>query len=234
METPIFSNGCKDVGYYPELGKENRLLPREPQDVEQWVAALRQFQGKDAFLEQIRHFDDVADERFFNDSQYQKVREAWIAGHFAGALERSGHNVRVCLVGALERFPDFQIQFDGAVQAFEVATSFKPNRKLGREYKLRAVEQWLFTPFRPALGEKRGPCWVAVQIHRKARKHYDGHPHLLVYANFEANALDLGRIAEYSRDSLGAFSSVWVLWSGRVGKVHDTGAFPQPLYEWIE
>ena len=205
-----------------------------PPDLDRSIAFLEEFRTREEFLAHVARFDTVPDERFFNESRYQKAREAWVAGYFAGALEQGGHEVRIRLVKDSQRFPDFELRFDGSEYSFEVATSLKPNRRIGREYKLRALEKWLLSPFRPALGAKRGPCWVAVQIRRKAQKHYGTHPHLLVYADFEADALDLERVAHNAGTSMQAFTSVWVLWNGHAGKVHDEGVFPQRHFEWYQ
>ena len=203
-------------------------------DPEQSIAALHLYQGPATFLAEVEKFQAVPDERFFNEDRFKKVREAWIAGRCARALETAERPVEVRLVGGQQRFPDFQLRFDGHEHEFEVVTVGKPNRKLGQEYKRRAHDNLLLTPYRPGLGQRRGPCWVAVAIHRKARKHYGTRPHLLVYANFEANELDLELIATAARPSIEQFLSVWVLWHTQLGKIHDAGgAFPHPSFVWL-
>ena len=205
-----------------------------PFDAEQSIASLQRYQSADAFLAEVEKFRTVTDERFFNDNRYKKVQEAWIAGHCARALETLERPVQVRLVADRERFPDFQMQIDGREHEFEVVTVMKPNRKLGQEYKRRAHEKLLLTPYRPALGERRGPCWVAVAIHRKARKHYGTRPHLLIYANFEANELDLKHVAAAAGAAMEQFLSVWVLWRTQLGKVHDaSGTFPDRNLHWL-
>ena len=106
-------------------------------DPEQSIAVLQQYQRPEAFLAEVDKSHAVTDERFFNDSRLKKLQEAWIAGECAHGLELGGHYVEVRLVGDRERFPDFEVRFDGSHHQFEVVTVIKPNRKLGAEYKLR-------------------------------------------------------------------------------------------------
>ena len=204
-----------------------------PFDPYQSIASLHCYQSADAFLAEVVKFDAVPDEHFFNNNRYKKVKEAWIAGRCARGLDWPEFPVKVRLVADHERFPDFQLQCGGQEHEFEVVTVMKPNRKLGKEYKQRLLGNPLFTPYRPGLGERRGPCWVAVAIHRKARKCYGAKPHLLVYANFEASDLSLARVADSAGRSFEQFLSVWVLWQSQLGKVLDAGVFPHPSSVWF-
>ncbi|HEY1205607.1 MAG: hypothetical protein ABSH46_08410 [Bryobacteraceae bacterium] len=202
-------------------------------DPKQIIETLQHYQPPNAFLTEVARADKVPNERYFNDNRFNKIQEAWVAGQCALNLESPGHEVAVRLVEEEARFPDFRLLIDGVEHEFEVASRMKPNEKLGQEYKMRAKDKYLLTPYRPALGERRGPCWVAIAVHRKARKHYASRTNLLVYANFEANDLDLARVLQLSGAATQSFSSVWVLWGTRLAKVHDTGIFCQPSLEWL-
>lgn len=52
------------------------------------IKQLSQFMEPSAFITIVKKFDFVPDERFFNDSVYKPVREAWAAGHFALGLKQ--------------------------------------------------------------------------------------------------------------------------------------------------
>jgi hypothetical protein len=68
-------------------------------DPEQSIAALHRYQGPAKFLAEVEKFQAVPDERFFNEDRFKKVREAWIAGRCARALETAERPVEVRLVG---------------------------------------------------------------------------------------------------------------------------------------
>ncbi len=197
---------------------------------ELWVSRLSASQRPKAFLEVLKELASIPDDVFFNDPAYKPLYEAWAAGHFALGFEQLYNHVEVRL--ELDRFPDFHLRVSGREYDFEYTTTDKPERKRGKEYKERRKTPLLLTPYQPARGQQAGPLWVAEAIRRKHKKRYSTHPHLLVYANFEANRLDPLTLAAACRQWSASFSSIWVLWSYRFVQLFDSEAFGKADHAW--
>src|SRR5579863_7143638 len=187
-------------------------------DIDAILRELRGYATPEAFLALLAPAKAVPNEWFFNDPRLKPLLEAWAAGQFASALERNEHRVQVRLEEEDHEFPDFRLSVDSAEFQFECTSADRSGRRRGLEYRQRAKDPFLMTPYRPAQGEQEGPAWTAQAVQRKADKQYAAKPHLLVYANFEANALDLQKCLDLCREGCSRFGSVWVLWSMRIGK----------------
>ena len=57
-------------------------------------------------------------------------------------------------------------------------------------------------------------------------------PHLLIYANFEANVLDPVRLAAACRQWAAPFDSIWVLWAYQIVQLFDSKAFGRTDLVW--
>jgi hypothetical protein len=195
-----------------------------------WVERLCKFQRPVTLLEIVRESATVPDDRFFNDPEFKPLHEAWAAGYFALGLERTYGHLDVRLDS--ERFPDFHLRLKGQEYAFEFTSVDKPGRRRGREYKDRRTNPLLPTPYQPGRGRQEGPSWVAAAIRKKHAKRYSTRPHLLVYANFEADALDPAVLANQCGSWSASFSSIWVLWRYQYSQLHDSEAFGKAHLGW--
>lgn len=200
------------------------------QQVTVWIQRLAQFQRPAAFLSIVQEAKSVPNDRFFNDPVYKPLQEAWAAGHFALGLEQLHGPTEVRLDP--DRFPDFHIRLDGREHGFEFTTAEKPERRRGSEHKERERDPLLLTPYEPARGRQEGALWIAGAVRKKHEKHYSTLPHLLVYANFEADALEPLELADACRPWAAPFSSLWVLWSYQVVQVFDSGTFGNADLTW--
>ena len=97
---------------------------------------------------------------------------------------------------------------------------------MGKEHKDRVKDPCLLTTYDPAQGAQEGPDWISEEVRHKRKKHYDAKPHLLVYANFRADGLDVGPIAKACDDGQESFSSIWVLWNNPLDKIQIVQLFP--------
>jgi len=195
-----------------------------------WFQQLRQFQRPTGFLTVVRDAATVPNDRFFNDPVFRPLHEAWAAGHFALGLEALFGQVEVRLDP--DRFPDFHIRLDGNEHGFEFTTAEKPGRRRGWEHKKRAKDPLLLTPYEPARGRQEGQLWIASAVRKKHQKHYSTSPHLLVYANFEADALEPSELANACRRWAASFRSIWVLWAYQLVQLFDSRTFGNADLTW--
>ncbi len=195
-----------------------------------WIDKLKEFQRPAALLSIVREAAAVPDDRFFNDPVFKPLHEAWAAGNFVLGLERLFGPAEVRLDS--DRFPDFHIRQRGEEHDFELTVAEKPERRRGAEYKERVKNPLLATPYRPGRGSQEGPNWVANAVRRKYQKHYNTSPHLLVYANFEADALDPPELANACARWAVSFSSIWVLWAHMIVQLFDSKAFGKTHRTW--
>lgn len=144
-----------------------------------------------------------------------------------------------------DRFPDFELKIGGQVLSFEITMVTRPDRKMGKEAQARerAIEEFKETgdssrlprkPYRPGLGEEEGPAWVAEGVAKKVAKGYAPKPHLLVYANFDANDLDpqdlMHRCEAYSQ----SFASIWIIHAERSLLLYASEHFGCQAGEWYK
>ncbi len=206
---------------------------RDAVEINDVLRRLWEYAAPEVFLTTLGPAKKIPNERFFNDPHLKPLMEAWAAGQFASALERNGDHVHVRLEEGEHQFPDFRVCVDGCEFEFELKSVDTPGRRRGLECKKRAADQFLMRPYRPAQGEQEGPEWIAGAVRHKAKKRYAAKPHLLVYANFDANRLDLRRCLDLCQQDCDCFRSVWLLWAMRIGKIHDEGHFREAPLDWF-
>ena len=195
-----------------------------------WIPRLTKFQRPAGFLKIVQETASVPNDRFFIDPAYRPLLEAWVAGHFALGLESLFGSAEVRLDS--DHFPDFRVRVKGREHGFELTTAEKPERRRDREYKERKDNPLLLTPHQPARGRAEGPLWVADGVRKKYDKHYNPSPHLLVYANFEADELEPAETADACRQLSASFKSIWVLWAYRFVQLFDSEEFRAADLSW--
>ena len=149
-----------------------------------WTKRLSTYHAPEAFSRVAQASSEVPDSRFFNDSRFNPLREAWAAGQFAQAIQRR-RNAEVLVRLEEGEFPDFVLKIGDRELPFEVTETMRPERKRGKEYKDREKDPLLLTPYRPAEGEQEGPSWIGESVRKKHEKSYGPKPHLLVYHSAE-------------------------------------------------
>jgi hypothetical protein len=163
---------------------------------------------------------DMPGNLFFNDPALKPLREAYAAAKFARIRDR----VRPCevrLINPASEFPDFEIRFDDAAHQFELTEADRKPRLRGKEYReadRRAVSgaSAKLTHYDPDEEMAAAIPAISAALNRKAKKHYQPPPHLLVYINFPTDNgrppltdLEAVQLAEPYRTS---FASIWLLW----------------------
>ncbi len=157
--------------------------------------------------------------RLFNAPDYQKWRDKWGAARFTSALESLGIEVRVRLAFDQADEADFEVLAKDRILPFQLTEAQKPHRERGKEYKEREKKPVHLTPYEPQRGMQEGPSWVARAVKKKSAKNYAIPPHLIVYANFEAESLDVTAVADCCMPYKPHFLSFWLLQSHRVIQV---------------
>ena len=152
---------------------------------------------------------------FFNDSAFQKVREAITAAEFATRRPKN-RDWLVRLVPKSERFPDVELRSgDGLVLPFEIVEADRKTRRRGDEYQPESDEPPRWRHFDPTEEARAALDEIARVIKQKAVKNYRPRPHLVVYVNlwfvreFEPNTIYAGGLQQLYGDKL---ESAWVLW----------------------
>ena len=204
----------------------NYRLVLPPIDLDAIIRSLRQYSEPQTFLAILPPVTAIPDEEFFRRAAYQPLREAWAAGRFAKALALQGHRVEVRLAGANERFPDFYVNCDSTQYAFEFTEAMETGRLRGDEYRMFAEQPTALRPYH-AVGRLDGQAAVVAAVRRKGNKRYSEAPHLLVYADFSGEGIDLAECLASCEDACARFASVWVLMTIWVAKLTDAGTFPQ-------
>lgn len=195
------------------------------------VNQLSQFNRPSDFIAIVRKSARVPNERFFNDPAFKPLQEAWAAGHFALGLEQVYPLIEVQLDP--DRFPDFHLRIRGSEYEFEFTTADKPEREIGREYKDRKNNPLKpGSRYEPGRGQDEGPVWIADAVKKKYEKRYSRHPHLLVYANFDAESLDPSAVAGFCHPWSSSFKSIWVLWAYQYLQLYDSDVFGKTDMIW--
>jgi hypothetical protein len=172
----------------------------------------------------------VPNDRFFNDSIYKPLQEMWAAGYFALGLKQFYDLIEVRLNP--DRFPDFFLLFRKTEIEFELTIASKPERMMGKDHKEHKINSFRHAPYQPGRGSHSGPSWIANAIIKKQQKLYSESPHLLVYANFEAESLDSDKISKLCSNSFQSFKSIWVLWHYQILKVYGSHFFEDIDQTW--
>jgi hypothetical protein len=171
----------------------------------------------------------VPQERLFNDSRYQKVKETWCAAMLGLGYQK---HVASCLV-AVNDSPqrgdvDLFLSTGGRDFGFQLVEVMEPERRRGAEYKGFANGSLRSIPYQPERGRIEGPVWIAEKIKQKVEKNYAGAKalNLLVYLNFSALQIQHADVIDASRPFLDRFASIWVvsnLWLGSLYVGNDLG-----------
>lgn len=161
------------------------------------------------------------DDRFFNDPRFQKVREKWVAATLGLALVGLGKSVKVRIVEEKKDEADFELLVEARVLRFQITEVQVPKRERGREYKQRLTDSSVLVPYKPQRGMQEGPNWIAWGVKKKFDKKYSEKPHLVVYANFEAEDLDVSQVLRQSKPYKHAFRSLWVVQNHRLIQVWE-------------
>ena len=194
------------------------------------IAQLCHYQSPEDFVTLARRADSIPSDKFFNDPQLKPLQEAWAAGRFASYLEERLNGLEVRLNS--DRFPDFCIRTLHREHEFELTEAMKPDRRRGAEHKATARGEEGLTPYRPGEGDDHGPEWIARAVEKKFKKSYATKPNLLVYANFQANALVATEVAAVCGPWARKFTSVWVLWGFGVLPVSGSNTFGETELGW--
>jgi hypothetical protein len=195
-----------------------------------WVARLSQFQRPVDFLKVIAETKAIPNEEFLTAPMYRPLLEAWAAGHFAYGLDDVFGSIELRLES--DRFPDFVVRLGGNELSFELTIADKPERRRDLEYQQLAVDPLRPAPYEPARGQREGPVWIANAVKVKFEKHYHPSPHLLVYANFEADTLPVAEVARFCARWRKTCRSIWVLWSYQIVQLFDSEAFGATNLAW--
>jgi hypothetical protein len=143
------------------------------------------------------------------DVRFRDLFERWCAGSFGSAY---GVYVAPCEVAVNDQGTrgdaDFFLRTRGSVFAFQTVEVIEPGRRRGDEYRKPGL-----TPYEPGRAAADGPEWLETGVRGKLEKRYAGARdlHLLVYANFTAEALQFADVAARLAGFRGEFASVWVM-----------------------
>ncbi len=138
------------------------------------------------------------------------ITEAIVAGDFGAA--RAARFVR--LIPEFEQRPDFELDFDGQVERFEMVQADKEGRRRGDEYAANAqLPRGTVIHLDPPLPEEVLEM-VRTAAGKKA-KPYPPQTQLMIYLEAGRYASDdelLPRFAEAVSDARPFFSAIWILW----------------------
>ena len=150
---------------------------------------------------------------FFTQGGLAFIRDAWVAATFASA--RSADSVRL----VSDNWPDFELQLNGRVTAFEVVEADDPDRRRGDEYReddgdveYDPVEDWI-------VRAEQAPNWIKAAARKKAELNYCSGASLVIYLNLSEFGIRQRQVescfraeTEIAKD---AFDAIWVLWKDR-------------------
>ena len=162
---------------------------------------------------------------FFNQPGLDFLRDARVAGQFAGILVAT----EVCWVK--DRFPDFRIKWDdGKVEEFEVIEADDPDRRRDNEYRRRALCRIKDDPEECWCARAEAvPGWIRGVCQKKVDKKYDPRSKaaLLIHLNMGEYGVYQKEVetsfAEATCCAKTKFSSVWVLWKSKTYHVWENG-----------
>ncbi len=187
----------------------------------------RWWEPRDFFLAVWEHSKPIPSVDLMTRPELRALQEAYVAGLFT--MIRGQHQDGLSLKLPRDRFPDFDLRLHATVLSFEVVQADEPGRRRGDEYHEVARREARGLPrqiehFDPDESERAALPAIALAIEKKASKHYQPAPHLLVYVNFflfRTPALEpLGRLAVPWREE---FPEIWLLWGA-----HAVRCSPNP------
>jgi hypothetical protein len=160
----------------------------------------------------------------FNEPLLTKLLEAHAAARFA-VIRTKVKPIRIRLES--DRFPDFQLEASGAIEAFELVEADREGRRRGEEYIAAAAREAAGLPplaesVDPADEEQEAFEAIDRMLAKKASKHYAPAPNILVYVNFMAfDEFPLTR--EHLMQLIDAhhthFPSAWLLWGDTAARL---------------
>lgn len=203
-------------------------------DLAKTLQKLRKNRSPLDFLDHVPSPDCIGRD-WISESDWDPIREAWLAGQFAWGLQQSEHKVQLRLREERENYPDFHLVFKGKEMDFEITEALTPRRKRDHEWKTleyHCIALAAQNPMKNADLDKA----IADAVSKKAEKKYPRGAHLLVYANVTGhiNPSEIFRLAS----SCVPFSSVWLIWHvgfwAHIVKLSDTGIFPHEQFSIIQ
>ncbi len=180
----------------------------------------------------VKETSNIPSGTLFRDPAYQKQRERWIAAQLGLGLGKMGIDVLIRPNDEQKDETDFELKLDGILR-FQATEVQKPGRKRGDDYKARAEKPLRPEPYEPQRGMQEGPDWIASAIEKKAKKHYASKPHLIVYANFDADDLDKKAIVRKCQPYEGKFLSLWILQNHRVVQLWQCEELRGYASDWV-
>lgn len=178
-------------------------------------------------------FSNLPNDQLFNDPKYQKFREEWAASQLGSALEGMGLDAAIRMISERADEADFELRVFNKILRFQFTEVQTPNRRRGKEYRERKKNPMHLTPYEPQRGMQEGPKWIAEAVTRKVEKAYAAPVHLLVYANFVAESLEVDAISDQCSAHAGKFLSLWVLEGDRVVQVWQSKDTQGWASEWV-
>jgi hypothetical protein len=173
-----------------------------------------------------KQMESIPQERLFNDSQYQKLRERWCTGMFGVGYTRYVDPCEVAVnEGAYRADVDMFLRTTGREWDFQIAEVQDPARRRGQEYKKLAERRIRVVPYEPERGSREGIQWLVAGAQKKKEKSYSGGTelNLLLYANFDAVGLEQAALIKALLPFSAHFASLWVVTS-----LHVCSVFSQP------
>jgi hypothetical protein len=181
-------------------------------------------------VEVERAMDAVPLAKFFSDSAYKPLREAWCAAMLGMGIEKAGVECLVSVAAEEATDCDFFVRIDGEEHAFQSIEALREKRRRGDELKSDQPRA-----YKPAAGRLRGPQWVYDALQRKIQKNYSRARELglLVYANFDAENLQFDSIDAACRELANPFASTYVVTSTHLCSLKSHAPLPD-LQGWLE
>ena len=205
----------------PKQDKQPRLSPEEIRELK---AALAEWQTPAQMSNAASEANSqIGAEVFFNQAGLGFLRDAWVAASFGDAIGAK----KVRLVA--DRWPDFEIEHDSQLEAFEIVEADAPNRRRGEEYRgtPRGIEEDPVEDWEARAED--APNWIRAACEKKAGKGYDttAEASLLVYLNMNEFGIRQEEVESSFADATGAakdaFAAVWVLWKSKAYRVWEGG-----------
>jgi hypothetical protein len=176
----------------------------------------------------------ILPEYLFNDSQYQKLQEAWCAGMFGcGYATRIDAACKVAVNFSTQGMDaDFFLMTGNREWSFQLAEVQRAGRKRGSEYKQLASGERRTVGYDPDRGAVECADCLANAVHKKKAKRYAGSAqlNLLLYGNFNSEARHDQLVAQlglFSND----FASLWIVTSDSLCSIFSVNG-PPPIPGW--
>jgi hypothetical protein len=192
----------------PTSGLSDEALQSARADLEAWCSPQEFFQKNENLAKRI------TSEKLFNAPRLQFSRDAMILGEFAIQLEGA---LGVHLAAEADTFPEGFVETSNGTLNIEVTEVIRETRRREDEYKVgvppgETVDDW----------EERAktiPAELELVMQKKANKHYDPKPTLVVYLNVGFGAPEnviLPIIEDAKKRHAASFDGIYVLWEGKL------------------